>query len=261
MKKGIYKLVLVIVLLVLAVGSCRKAGSWLVKSDDIQHADAMIMLMGRIPDRVLHISDLYQEDVAGEVWIVEEGSGSKSMLEERGVYIISTTEQVYGAFRDLGIAEESIVILPGGATSTQMEAEITRDYLATRAGTGQTVTNQAVTNQAGTNQASTCRSGTNQAGTNQASTGRFGIDQAVMGRSGIDTLLVVSSASHTRRAHQIFSAAVKSLDHPVHICCSPSPYTDFNAQKWWKDREDIQDVFIEYVKMANFLLFEKRHLK
>ncbi len=241
MKKGIYKLVLVIVLLVLAVGSCRKAGSWLVKSDDIQHADAMIMLMGRIPDRVLHISDLYQEDVAGEVWIVEEGSGSKSMLEERGVYIISTTEQVYGAFRDLGIAEESIVILPGGATSTQMEAEITRDYLATRAGTGQTVTNQA--------------------GTNQASTGRFGIDQAVMGRSGIDTLLVVSSASHTRRAHQIFSAAVKSLDHPVHICCSPSPYTDFNAQKWWKDREDIQDVFIEYVKMANFLLFEKRHMK
>ena len=226
MKKGIYKLVLVIVFLVLTVGSCRKAGSWLVKSDDIQHADAMIMLMGGISDRVLQISDLYQQDVAGEVWIVEEGSGAKSMLEERGVYIISTTQQVYGALRDLGIAEESIVILPGGATSTQIEAEITRDYLATRAGMGQA-----------------------------------GIDQATGGLPGIDTLLVVSSASHTRRAHQIFSAAVKTLDSPVHICCSPSPYTKFNAQKWWKDRDDIQDVFFEYVKMANFLLFEKRDLK
>ena len=78
MKKGIYKLVLVIVLLVLAVGSCRKAGSWLVKSDDIQQADAMIMLMGGISDRVLQIADLYQQNVAGEVWIVEEGSGAKS---------------------------------------------------------------------------------------------------------------------------------------------------------------------------------------
>ena len=241
MKKGIYKLVLVIVLLVLAVGSCRKAGSWLVKSDDIQHADAMIMLMGGISDRVLQISDLYQQNVAGEVWIVEEGSGAKSMLEERGVYIISTTQQVYGALRDLGIAEDSIVILPGGATSTQMEAEITRDYLATRAGIHHAASSLS--------------------GIDQASGGLSGIDQASGGLTGIDTLLVVSSASHTRRAHQIFSAAVKTLDRPVHICCSPSPYTDFNAQKWWKNRDDIQDVFFEYVKMANFLLFEKRNLK
>ena len=226
MKKGIYKLVLLVVFLVLAVGSCRQAGSWLVKADDIRHADAMLMLMGGISDRVLQVADLYQQDVAGEVWIVEEGSGAKSLLEERGVHIISTTEQVYGALKDLGIAEDRIVILPGGATSTQMEAEITRDYLATRAGIDQA-----------------------------------GIDQAVSGLPGIDTLLVVSSASHTRRAHQIFSAAVKTLDRPVVIFCSPSPYTDFNAQKWWKDRDDIQDVFFEYVKMANFLLFEKRKLK
>ena len=231
MKKGIYKLVLVIVLLVLAVGSCRQAGSWLVKSDDIRHADAMLMLMGGISDRVLQVADLYQQDVAGEVWIVEEGSGAKSLLEERGVHIISTTEQVYGALKDLGIAEDRIVILPGGATSTQMEAEITRDYLVIRAGSDQAVR------------------------------GLPGIDQAVSGLPGIDTLLVVSSASHTRRAHQIFSAAVKTLDRPVHICCSPSPYTNFNAQEWWKDRDDIQDVFFEYVKMANFLLFEKRKLK
>ena len=226
MKKGIYKLVLLVVFLVLAVGSCRQAGSWLVKSDDIRHADAMIMLMGGISDRVLQVADLYQQDVAGEVWIVEEGSGAMSLLEERGVHIISTTEQVYGALKDLGIAEDRIVILPGGATSTQMEAEITRDYLATRAGIDQA-----------------------------------GIDQALSGLPGIDTLLVVSSASHTRRAHQIFSAAVKTLDRPVVIFCSPSPYTNFNAQEWWKDRDDIQDVFFEYVKMANFLLFEKRKLK
>ena len=229
MKKGIYKLVLVIVLLVLAVGSCRKAGSWLVKTEKPETADATIMLMGKISDRVLQIADLYQENVAGEVWIVEEGMGAMALLEERGVRIISTTQQVHGALISLGIPADCIVILPGGATSTQMEASLVRDYLTSLTEPLTESLTEPV--------------------------------QAETSQSDVDTLLLVSSASHMRRASMIFSAAVGRMDDPPVICTCPSNYSNFNAEKWWRSREDIQDVFLEYLKMANFVLFEKRNLK
>ncbi len=207
----IRKLALVILLLLLAVGSCRKAGTWLVKSDQPEHADAMLMLMGTISDRVLQIADLYHGNMAGEVWIVEVGTGAMRTLEERGARILSNTEQVHSALISLGIPADSIVVLPGGATSTRMEAEIVRDYLATRTDT--------------------------------------------------DTLLVVSSSHHTRRAYQIFRAAFKGAGQQVVVRCSPSPYTTFNAQRWWRSRDDIQDVVLEYMKLVNFMLFEKRELR
>lgn len=216
MKSRIYTLVLVFVLLILAVGSCRKAGTWLVKSEKFQNADAMLMLMGIKAERVLQIVDLYQEGVAGQVWIVQEGMGASGLLEERGIEVISTTQEVYGYFVSLGIPADSIDIIPGGATSTQMEATLLRDYLA-------------------------------------------GLPESEA--SGIDTLLVVSSASHMRRASMIFTSALKPLDYPPVICACPSAYSDFNAERWWKNREDIQDVVFEYIKILNFVLFERRDLK
>jgi uncharacterized SAM-binding protein YcdF (DUF218 family) len=215
-KSRFYKLAVIILILILAVGSCRKAGTWLVKSNEPEHADVLLMLMGSISDRVLQIADLYQEKKAGEVWIVKEGMGAMAILEERGVRIISTTREVQGYLISLGIPADSIVIIPGGAISTQMEATLVRDYLASLTAS----------------------------------------DQAE-----IDTLLLVSSASHMRRASMIFSAAVRSLHDPPVICTCPSSYSNFNAEKWWRSREDIQDVFFEYLKMANFVLFEKRDLK
>ena len=175
------------------------------------HADVMVMLMGGIADRVLEVADLYHEGVAGKVWIVQEGMGTMEMLNNRGVSIITTTEQVRGALADLGIPADSIEVLPGGAISTQMEAIIVRDYLSA----GQE----------------------------------------------IDTLLLVSSASHMLRAHKIFRAALATREASIEILCSPSRYTEFNAEKWWKSREDIQDVVLEYIKIMNFQLFEKRDLK
>ena len=216
MKKRYTKLSVIILILILAVGSCRKAGTWLVKTDKPEHADGMIMLMGSISDRVLQIADLYQENKAGKVWIVKEGMGAMAILEERGVHIISTTKEVQGYLISLGIPADSIVMIPGGAISTQMEATLVRDYLVSLTETGQ---------------------------------------------SGIDTLLLVSSAAHMRRAAMIFSAAVRPLDNPPVICTCPSSYSNFNSDKWWRSREDIQDVFFEYLKMANFVFFEKRKLR
>jgi uncharacterized SAM-binding protein YcdF (DUF218 family) len=85
----------------------------------------MIMLMGGVSERVPHTADLYQEKVAGKVWIV----GAEMSND-----IINFNLLANDALIDLGIPADSIVTLPGGANSTRMEAEIIRDYLATQTG-------------------------------------------------------------------------------------------------------------------------------
>ena len=206
-----YTVLALILILLLAVGSCRKAGSWLVKADETPHADVMVMLTGRITDRVLQIDDLYKQNVSGKVWIVEPGSGESQLLKERGVKIISESAMIRTALMDMSIPQDSIVVIPGDATSTMMEAEAVREYLQTQ--------------------------------------------------TGIDTLLLVSSSSHTLRAFKIFRAAMHPLDAPPVVKCSPNPYTSFDAEKWWKNKNDIQSVVTEYLKLANFVLFERRELR
>ena len=64
-----------------------------------------------------------------------------------------------------------------------------------------------------------------------------------------------------RRASMIFKAAFRDADMPVFIGCSPSTYSDFDAKYWWRGKEDIQTVISEFVKMASFVMFEKRDLR
>lgn len=215
MKSGIYRVLVVLVIILLVVGGCRKAGVWLKKEDPPTHADVMVILTGGIADRVLQAADLYREGEADRVWIVEEAMGANRALDERGIHLISNTTQACNALKALGIPARNILVLPGDANSTIMEARIVRSYMEDR----------------------------------------------LSPRAGIDTLLLVSSASHTRRAYKIFSAALQSLGTPVVIHCSPSIYTNFNAKKWWKNREDVQRVFEEYYKIVIFGIFEKRELR
>jgi uncharacterized SAM-binding protein YcdF (DUF218 family) len=211
MRRRIYIVGVVTVILLLAVGSCRKAGTWLVKDDQVSHADVMVMLTGSISDRVLQTADLYSEGAAAMVWIVEEAMGANRILEERGVDLISNSTQVKNALISLGIPSDSILILPGDADSTREEAEIVRSYLRTQ--------------------------------------------------TGMDTLLLVTAADHTRRAFKIFKAAFNNLEEAPELYCSASEYTNFHPEKWWRSKEDIQDVLKESLKLINFTLFEKRELR
>ena len=211
MRRRIYILGAVVLFLLLAVGSCRKAGSRLVRADHPASADVMVILMGRFSDRVLQVADSYDEGVSGKVWIVEEAMGSNRELEERGVQIISNSTQARTAMVSLGIPADSIVILPGDATSSRMEAEIVRDYLRIQ--------------------------------------------------TGVDTMLLVTSAAHTRRAFKLFAAACHPLEEAPVLYCSPNNYTNFNPEKWWRNKNDIQQVVMEYMKLTNFVLFERRELR
>lgn len=188
----------------------RNAGTWLVKNDQLYKADAMVILMGSIPDRLLQTADLYQQHHASKLIIVQEGVGPYRQLEARGVSIIRSTQQCRNAAVTLGIPADSIIILPGDARSTQQEATIIRDYLKMH--------------------------------------------------SGIDTITLVTSADHTRRASMIFEKAFRSQGMKVIVQSCPSKYTDYTGKGWWKNKEGIQTVLMEYIKMGNFWFFERRKL-
>lgn len=76
----------------------------------------------------------------------------------------------------------------------------------------------------------------------------------------IDTILLVTSSWHTKRASIIFKKAFSEMEAPVTVLSIPSAYNKFNAEKWWQRKEDIQVVILEYMKLMNFLLFERNKL-
>jgi uncharacterized SAM-binding protein YcdF (DUF218 family) len=202
-----------VVLSLFTVGSVwlfHNAGTWLIKNDAPTHADAIVMLMGSIPDRVLETSDQYNEGLATQIIIAEESMGAYRDLLKRGVQIISNTTQCSTALVKLGVLPENIICLPGDANSTQNEAVIIRKYLKTQ--------------------------------------------------PSIDTITLVSSPDHTRRASMIFEKAFKKQAMPVVVYSCPSKYSGFTGKGWWRDKEGIQTVLGEYVKMLNFYLFDQRKL-
>ena len=154
----------------------------------------MVLLMGSFPERVLQAADLWKEGKTDRVIIVQESMGPFQILEERGVNIVSHSEQAVSSLIALGVPADSITLLPGDARSTIDEAIAVGRYLTRK--------------------------------------------------NDIDTILLVSSAAHMRRASMIFKAALRNTDTPVYIGCSPSKYSLFDHDRWWRRKEDIQAVLV-----------------
>lgn len=204
------KILFVVVLVVFTatyVVGCQGVGNWLVKEDIPVHADAVVLLMGYFPERVLQVADMYHGGVADNLIIVYESMGPYQVLEARGASVIRTTGQARNAAIALGIPDSCITMLPGDARSTLDEALAVREYMT--------------------------------------------------GNTGLDTLLLVSSPAHMRRAYMIFRAVLNDTGNKTYIGTSPSEYSSFNPQRWWRRREDIQAVLSEWVKFVSFVIFER----
>ena len=130
MKLRILLIIILICVLTVLITTCNRAGTWLIKNDDPPHADAMVVLMGSISDRILQAADVYHLRLAGKMILVEESMGSYEALDARGVTIISNTTQAYDAAVTLGVPADSIIILPGDARSTIEEVLIVRNYIS-----------------------------------------------------------------------------------------------------------------------------------
>jgi len=76
-------------------------------------------------------------------------------------------------------------------------------------------------------------------------------------RGGIDTLLLVTSPSHTRRAGMIFENAFSKHNLHVTVITCPSKYSSYDGKSWYRNREEVQDVVFEYIKLFTFVTIER----
>jgi uncharacterized SAM-binding protein YcdF (DUF218 family) len=83
------------------------------------------------------------------------------------------------------------------------------------------------------------------------------IREYIRNNKKIESIILVTSKYHSGRAKKIFRKALSGLDREISIYSSPSKYDPFNASQWWKNREDIKWVVLEYLKLANFYFREQ----
>lgn len=184
-----------------------QAGSFLVKADPIHNSDAIVVLMGSVPDRALYASDLVNKGISSNLILAEEATSGWEDLKARGIHPVVGSDLFKEVAVQLGIPSQDIQILHGNAKSTLEEARIISSYLKSH--------------------------------------------------PGKDTILLISSASHTRRAALIFHETLKKAGLPVHLMVSPSPYSGFDGARWWTDKEKTATVFYEWTKIISFILFEQ----
>lgn len=69
------------------------------------------------------------------------------------------------------------------------------------------------------------------------------------------SLIVVTSNYHTRRSRFAFNQVFKNAD--VRILISPCPGGFFAPGEWWKSRELIKGIFLEYIKLIYYIVFPR----
>lgn len=110
------------------------AGTYLVADEPRIKADAIVVLAGSTPDRILEAVDLYQQGWA-PVIVLTQGSESPGIrqLRERGVQMLEPHEQNAWIAEQLGVPRAAIDVVSGGAGGTVTEARVVIDHLRTKA--------------------------------------------------------------------------------------------------------------------------------
>ena len=70
----------------------------------------------------------------------------------------------------------------------------------------------------------------------------------------VDTILLVTSAYHTRRTAITYRRTLRRLDQPPVLITTANAHSDFQARKWWRCRESAKRVAMEYSRLVFFRL-------
>ncbi|MGH9741675.1 MAG: YdcF family protein, partial [Candidatus Acidiferrum sp.] len=95
-------------------------GNWLVHLDPIHHADAIVVLTGRFPQRALEAAKLYRRGYAPEVWLTHPKKAGP--LDEFGEFqSLGEDGRNFEVLRRFGVPQEAIRILPTPIVNTADE--------------------------------------------------------------------------------------------------------------------------------------------
>jgi len=128
---GIVVLAIVLLIILLREPLMEKKGEFLVSEDVVQEADVIVVLMGGVPERILHGADLYLEGYADEIVMMRTRSMEDyaDLIEARGLKIPETVDINRNIALQVGVPSEDIVIVNAGVDSTWDEAEAAGWYI------------------------------------------------------------------------------------------------------------------------------------
>lgn len=106
------------------------AGRFVVSTDEPVAADAIVVLAGSVPDRILEAVDLFREGWAPRIVLTKEaGMPGLDELRRRGVEVPERHDLNLTIALQLGVPREAIVLLDAPANSTVSEADVVLDHL------------------------------------------------------------------------------------------------------------------------------------
>ena len=73
----------------------------------------------------------------------------------------------------------------------------------------------------------------------------------------LSDVMIVTSAYHTRRSRAVFRRAFRSVGHDVGILVIPAGQSEFDARRWYNERESAKRVVMEYTRLAWFWIWER----
>ena len=105
-------------------------GGFLIVQDAPHAADAIVVLSGSLPDRILEAVDLYQAHLAPRIILTrEESLPGIDALRARGGSLQEHHEQNFSAALQLGIPANAIFVMPMPSSSTFAEVQALMRYL------------------------------------------------------------------------------------------------------------------------------------
>ncbi len=105
-------------------------GRYLVVEDNVSAADAIVVLSGSLPDRILEAVDLFQAHVAPRIILTrEEELPGLPALRARGGALPEHHEANLAIAQQLGVPKAAVAVVPQPVSSTLNEAEVLVAYL------------------------------------------------------------------------------------------------------------------------------------
>lgn len=107
----------------------RQAGNWLVVSEAPLKADAIVVLMGGVEERIPQAIDLYKGGYAPLLLFPDDYEENPPLMLPNGTLLHNDAAKSLHLSRQYGIPDSVIAIVQGPALNTQAEAEMITAYL------------------------------------------------------------------------------------------------------------------------------------
>jgi uncharacterized SAM-binding protein YcdF (DUF218 family) len=72
--------------------------------------------------------------------------------------------------------------------------------------------------------------------------------KALMKENRYRSVILITSPTHSRRAWLTFKRVMGNKDMQIFVL--PTPYSKYNPEDWWTKKEYVQEVILEYEKLA-----------